>query len=113
MVRCCAVLQMCAAGLQQAVQALLSALLLVSTSGRAVFVVVLLQDGDHVVVAKVHRFLHRRVPPSVQKKNKTKHWYVKKPWVENMAGTVHIIACYNSKQFTVSILATKCICFLL
>ncbi len=77
---------MCAAGLQQAVQALLSARLVVSTSGRAVFVIVVLQDGDHIVVAKVHRFLHRRVPPSGQKK---KNWYITKHWVENMAGTVH------------------------
>lgn len=59
--------QMCAADLQQAVQALLGALL--AGSGPAVFVGVLLQDGDHVVVAKVHRFLHRRVPPSAQRKD--------------------------------------------
>lgn len=60
-----------AAGLQQAVQALLSALLVVTPGRGAVFVVVVPQDGDHVVVAELHRFFHRCVPPSVQRK----HYY--------------------------------------
>jgi len=62
------VVAVCAAALQQAVQVVLHALLVVGVGGRAVFVVVALQHGDHVVVAKVHRFVHRRVPPSVGKK---------------------------------------------
>ncbi|KAF3842772.1 hypothetical protein F7725_001621 [Dissostichus mawsoni] len=49
--------------LQQAVQALLGALLLVGPSRRAVFVAVALQDGDHIVVAEEHGSLQRRVPP--------------------------------------------------
>lgn len=56
---------------QQAVQALLGALLvLVVGDGRGEVVVVLLQDGDDVVVAELHRFIHRRVAPPVHEKNK-------------------------------------------
>lgn len=65
---------MCAAGLQQAVQAPVNALLVISTSRRAVFVMIALQHGDHIVVTKVHRLIHWRVPPSAQRKQ----WHVKK-----------------------------------
>lgn len=68
-------IQMCAAGLQQAVQALLGALLVVSVSRWAVFVGVLLQDSDYIMVAKVHRFFHWRVPPSVRIKPKICCYY--------------------------------------
>lgn len=51
---------------QQAVQTVLGALLvLVVGDGRGEAVVVLLQDGDDVVVAELHRFIHRRVAPPV------------------------------------------------
>lgn len=48
---------------QQPVQVLLGALLLGVGVLRAVLGVVVTQDGHHVVVAKVNRLVHRRVPP--------------------------------------------------
>lgn len=49
--------------LEEGVQVLLSAPLVVVGSWRAAYVLIPLQDADHIVVAKVRRFIHRRVPP--------------------------------------------------
>lgn len=59
---------MFAAGLQEAVQVLLAARPVILSSGHwAVLLMVLLQDGHHVMVAEVHGFVQRRVSPSEEK----------------------------------------------
>lgn len=56
--------------LEKRAQALPSILLgvTISSSGRGVRLLTPLQDVDHVVVTEVHRFVQRRVAPSVTRK---------------------------------------------
>ena len=56
-------LWMCAAVLQQAVIAFICAVLVMRISRWAVPVMVTLQDGDNIMVAKLHGFVYRCVPP--------------------------------------------------
>lgn len=69
---------------EERVQVLLGGLLTVLGSRRAVRVPILLQHGDHVVVAEVRRFVHRRVPPSVERK------HVREAQAETLETFIHV-----------------------